>query len=118
MPYPKLVILFLRLSIASVFLYAAIAATIQPYNWIAFLPQFLTVLAPAKILLTGFSLFQLILALWILSGWKSLYSSVVAGLTLLAIISANWGDIDVLFRDFAIFFASLALAASSFGKKR
>lgn len=112
-----MVILFLRLSIASVFLYAAVAATLQPYNWIGFIPQFITVLAPASILLIGFSLFQLVLGTWILSGWKSLYASLLASLTLLAIITANWGDLDVLFRDFAILFASLALAASSFGGK-
>jgi len=109
----KLPLLFLKLSIASVFLYAAVAATVQPFNWIGFIPQFATHIAPAELLLRFFSLYQLILALWILSGWKQLFSSCLSAVTLLGIIGANWGDIDILFRDFAIFFAALALAFSS-----
>ncbi|SRR6266403_4207352 len=108
----RLVTILLRLSIASVFLYASIAATLQPYNWIGFIPQFAEKIAPAETLLIGFSLYQLALAIWILSGWKGLYSGLLAAVTLIGIIGANWGDIDILFRDFAIFFASLALAAS------
>lgn len=113
----KAVVFLLRLSIASVFLYAAVAATLQPFNWIGFIPQVFTSFAPAKTLLLGFSLYQLVLAVWILTGWKSLYSSLLASITFVAIITANFGDIDILFRDFAIFFASLALAVSSFSKK-
>ena len=110
----KLVIILLRLSIASVFLYAAVAATLEPSNWIGYVPPFAYKIAPANTLLVGFAIYQVILVLWILTGWKSLYSSLLAAITLLGIISANWGDIDVLFRDFAIFFAALALAASSY----
>lgn len=109
----KLPLLFLKLSIASVFLYAAVAATLQPFNWIGFIPQFATVIAPADILLRFFSLYQLLLALWVLSGRKAFLSSLVSAVTLLGIIVANWGDLDILFRDFAIFFAALALAFSS-----
>ena len=114
---PKIVTLLLRLSIASVFLYAAVAATLQPYNWIGYMPMFPGKIVPVETLLHGFSLFQFILAIWILSGWKGLYSGLVAAVTLVAIIGVNWGDIDILFRDFAIFFAALALAASSIKKK-
>lgn len=107
---------FLRLSIATVFLYAAVGAYLQPYNWIGFIPQVAEKIAPAQTLLTGFSLFQLFLAVWVLTGWKQLFSALVASVTLLAIIVANWGDLTVLFRDFAIFFASLALATSAYKK--
>ena len=111
-----LIRLLLRLSIASVFLYAAVASTLQPYNWIGFIPQVFYGFAPPQILLIGFSLFQLTLALWILSGWKAFFSSVLASVTLLGIITANFKDVDILFRDFAIFFAAIALAAISFHK--
>lgn len=117
MPKQKLVITLLRLSIASVFLYAAVAATLEPYNWIGYIPQIANKIAPAEVLLIGFSLYQLFLAVWILSGWQSFYASALAALTLLAIIGANRGDIDILFRDFAIFFAALALGAASTAKK-
>jgi len=113
----RLVTMLLRLSIASVFLYAGVAATLQPYNWIGFIPQFAEKIAPASTLLLGFSAYQFFLALWILSGWKGLCAGLVAAVTLLGIIGANWGDVDVLFRDFAIFFAALALSASSYKQK-
>lgn len=118
MENPKIVHLLLRFSIASVFLYAAVAATLEPFNWIGFIPQVFTTIAPASLLLVGFSLYQLILAVWILSGWKAFYASLLAAVTLVGIITANWGDIDILFRDFAIFFAAFALAVGSFSPKK
>lgn len=114
----KVVSILLRLSIASVFLYAAAAATLQPQNWIYFLPQFLTSKFPAVLLLHGFSLFQLLLSVWVLSGWKMFYAALLSALTLLGIITVNWGNIDILFRDFAIFFAAIALAVGSFPKSK
>lgn len=110
----KIVNLLLRLSIASVFLYAAVAATLQPQNWIWYIPQIARNLFPAKLLLSGFSLYQAMLSIWILSGRKTFYAALLASVTFLGIIGANLSVIDVLFRDFAIFFASLALAVGSY----
>src|SRR5476649_1308116 len=110
----RFVFFLLRLSIGSVFLYAAIAATLEPFNWIGYIPQFAQAIVPGHILLLGFSLFQLLLAVWILSGWKSFYSASLASITLIGIIVANIGEIDILFRDFAIFFAAIALAIGSY----
>jgi uncharacterized membrane protein YphA (DoxX/SURF4 family) len=112
----KAVNILLRISIASVFLYAAIAATLQPQNWLYFIPQFAKDLLPEDLLLHGFSLFQLILSLWILSGKYTFYAASLACLTFLAIIAANFNSLDILFRDFAIFFSSLALAVGSYKK--
>lgn len=106
----KLVLIFLRLSIASVFIYAAAAATLHPENWIGYLPEFLRTLIPAQFLLTSFSLYQLLVSIWILSGLKTRYAAAIAALTLLGIIGANITQADILFRDFAIFFAAIALA--------
>jgi len=114
----KMVLLLLRVAIASVFLYAAIAATFDHSNWIGFIPQIAERIAPASTLLTGFALFQFILAVWVLSGWKTFYASLLAAFTLLGIISANWGDLNVLFRDFAIFFSAIALTVGSYTKKK
>lgn len=108
----KITQLLLRLSIAIVFLYAAIAATLQPYNWIGFIPHIATILLPAKTLLVLFSLYQIFLCGWILSGWNVKYAGITAAITLFAIIVSNAAQLDILFRDFAIFFASLALATS------
>jgi len=108
--------LLLRISIASVFLYASVAATLQPQNWIWYIPQFARNIFPGQLLLVGFSLYQLLLSIWIVSGWKTFYAASLASLTFLGIIGANVNVLDVLFRDFAIFFASLALAVGSYKK--
>ena len=113
----KIVTLLLRCSIASVFLYAAVAATLQPNNWIGYIPEFIRHVFPASMLLLGFSLFQMVLGIWILTGWKTVISASLAALTLLGIIAANSTQIDILFRDFAIFFVAVALTVDSFTKK-
>ena len=109
--------ILLRLSIASVFLYAAVSATLQPYNWIGYLPQQLRDMFPATTLLHVFSLYEFVLAVWILSRWKTFYAAILSSITLLGIIGANYAQLDVLFRDFAIFFSSLALAFAENQKK-
>jgi len=70
-------------------------------------------LLPKEILLNGFSLYEILLSLWILSGWKSFFSACLAALTLLGIIAGNITVLDIFFRDFAIFFAAIALAVGS-----
>lgn len=110
----KVVHILLRLSIASVFLYAAVAATLQPQNWLWYIPQFATKIFPTQYLLLGFSLYQLLLSLWILSGRKTFFAACLSSLTLIAIIIVNLNALDVLFRDFAILFASLALVVGSY----
>src|SRR5690348_10206747 len=106
---PQAVKLLLRLSIASVFLYAAIAATLQPYNWVGYFPLFLRHTFSQTLLLGGFSMYQVVLSLWLISGWKERFAALLASITLVAIIVANVSQLDILFRDFAIFFASVAL---------
>ncbi len=114
----KLTVILLRISIASVFLYAALASMLQPYNWIGYMPQILLSILPGSLLLGGFALYEFILAIWLLSGWKSFFAAGFAALTLLAIIAGNLGQLDVLFRDFAIFFASGALMVSAYPIKK
>lgn len=114
----RTVLLLLRISIASVFLYAAIAATLQPDNWIGYIPQMVRNIFPAQLLLLGFSLYQLVLSIWILIGWKAVLSASLAAITLLGIIAANFTQVDILFRDFAIFFAAIALAVGSYPKSK
>jgi len=100
---------FLRIGLATVFLYAAVASFLNPGAWIGFLPFWLRNLIPANILLIGFSIYQAGLTFWLLSGKKVFYSSFLAGLTLLAIVVSNLGDLDIIFRDIAILFSAIAL---------
>lgn len=118
MHHQKIVLLLLRISIASVFLYAAVAATLQPFNWIGYIPQAVRNILPSQILLGGFSLYQLLLSMWILTGWKSLWAATFSAVTLLSIILVNSTQLDILFRDFAIFFAAVALAVGSSKEKK
>lgn len=113
----RLVSFFLRVGLASVFLYAAIAAFLEPISWVGFLPVWLRNIFPENILLLGFSVYELVLSLWLLSGYKASAAAAFSGLTLLFIIIYNLGALDIIFRDVAIFFSALALLALSLEQK-
>lgn len=72
---------------------------------------------PAQLLLAVFSFYELVLSIWILSGKKTFYAAILAAATLVGIIVSNISQTDILFRDFAIFFAAAALAVGSYGKE-
>lgn len=107
---------FLRSGIATVFLYAAIASFLQPDAWVGFFPFWLRNLISENILLILFSIYQLVLAGWLLSGKKIIFAAELSGLTLLSIIVANYGFLDVLFRDIAILFSAIGLIALHWGE--
>ena len=109
----KLVSLLLRIGIAAVFLYAAIASTLQPLNWVGYFPEFVRNAAPVTIILPLFSLGQLILVFWLLSGKRTYFAAIIASITLALIIIANVRIFDIVFRDVAIFCAAVALACLS-----
>ncbi len=108
---------FLRLGIGTVFLYAAFSAFLQPSLWVGFLPRWLTAFLNENILLFLFALYQITLSLWLFSSWKTDKAALVAALTLLVIIIVNISLLDIVFRDLAIFFSSLALVQLSNGVK-
>ena len=104
-----LISFFLRTGLVVVFLYAAISSFLDPVAWEGFLPQWLRLLIPAAILLPLFSIYELVLAGWLLSSKKTFYAAILGGLTLLVIIVSNISALDIVFRDLAIFFSALAL---------
>ena len=108
-----LISFFLRLALASVFLYAAIASFLTPTNWTVYLPQWLKYIIPGTILLFAFSFYEIILSLWLLSGKKIYYASILSTVTLFLIIISNINNLDILFRDIAIFFSAISLAILS-----
>lgn len=107
---------FLRSGVATVFLYAAIASFLQPDAWVGFFPFWLRDLISGNVLLISFSIYQLVLAGWLLSGKKIIFAAELSGLTLLSIIVANYGFLDVLFRDIAILFSAIGLIALHWGE--
>ncbi|OHA18292.1 MAG: hypothetical protein A2664_02410 [Candidatus Taylorbacteria bacterium RIFCSPHIGHO2_01_FULL_46_22b] len=105
----KLTSFLLRAGLAVVFLYAATASLFDPMAWAGFMPQFFKDLVPVTILLTAFSIFEILLSLWLLSGIKPFGAAVIASLALCGIILATISLFDIVFRDIAILFAALAL---------
>jgi len=73
-------------------------------------------LVPENILLPAFSIFEIILALWILWGKYLFYSSLLARVSLLGIIIFNLGQMDIIFRDVSILLTATALTVYSYPK--
>jgi len=102
-------IFLLRIGLATVFIYAGITAFLEPLQWIGYFPQFFRELIPEHILLNGFSIYELVIATWLLSGTRLVSASFIASITFLGIIITNAHLIDILFRDIGLFFMSVAL---------
>jgi uncharacterized membrane protein YphA (DoxX/SURF4 family) len=101
----------LRSGAAFAFLYPPLRAVYDPISWIAYFPHFIRTLPiDSLVLLHGFGVIEVILALWILSGRNIRIPSVLATLMLLGIVVFNWADLDVVFRDLSIAAMTLALA--------
>jgi hypothetical protein len=105
----KLASLLIRIGLAAVLLYASVSSFKSPYNWIGYLPHTLTDHFSAHLLLHIFSVYEIILALWLLSGLYIKYVAVLAALSFSAIILSNFNLLSITFRDIAMVFASLAL---------
>jgi len=101
--------LLLRVGLAFVFIFTAVSSYLQPLNWIGFFPEFLRSLIPQNILLSGLSLFELAMGLWLLSGKNVFPAAFISAVSFLGIVLFNLGSIDILFRDIGLFFAALAL---------
>ncbi len=106
--YTHLAMFLLRVALAIPFLYAAIASFLQPEAWVGFFPPWLLFI-PGSVLLTIFSLYELALAFWLLSGKQAYYAALLAALSLAGIIVFNLGALDIVFRDLGLLFAALAL---------
>ena len=104
--------LLLRLAVAFSFVYPAFAALSDPDSWIGYFPSFLLDLAGGGglLLLHAFGIFEVLIALWIVSGKRVFIPSIIAAVMLLAIVLFNIPQFPVLFRDVAIALAALALA--------
>ena len=109
--------LLLRIGAAFAFLYPPIRALSDPLPWLGYLPSAVRAL-PAQfglsvdslVLLHTFGVIEIILALWMLSGWRIRIPAVLMTLALLAIVAFNWNESDVLFRDLSIAAMTFALA--------
>lgn len=102
--------LVLRAGLAFAFLYPPFSALSDPDSWLGYFPSFMHGIVPDMVLLHGFGLIEVIIALWLLSGWRIFWPSVAAACMLLAIIFFDRADFEVLFRDLSIASIAIALA--------
>jgi len=102
--------LFLRLGLATMFLYAAISSFVSPRDWVGYLPSFMTDIIQAETLLKFFSVYELALAGLLLSGVYVRYVALLCAATLAGITAFNFGLLQISFRDIGLTFAALALA--------
>ncbi|MDE1919563.1 MAG: hypothetical protein KGH56_02570 [Patescibacteria group bacterium] len=110
--------LLLRSGVAFAFLYPAIDALFDPYSWIGYFPKFMRGIVPDAVLLHSFGAVEVALALWILSGKRIFFPSVIATLMLLAIVLFNLQDFQVVFRDVPIALMAGALAVSAYRRSQ
>jgi len=105
--------IILRIGVAFAFLYPPINALTNPSDWIGYFPHFTRGIVPDEVLLHGFGIVEVIIALWILSGWKIFWPATLATLMLLAIVVFNMNNFVVIFRDLSIAAVSASLAIQS-----
>ncbi len=110
--------LALRIGVAFAFLYPPINALADPYAWIGYFPPFVQGYVADDVLLHAFGVIEVVIALWILSGWRIFWPSVVATAMLLGIVVFNPSNFQVLFRDVTIAAIPFALAVISYGDER
>jgi uncharacterized membrane protein YphA (DoxX/SURF4 family) len=106
----KIAILLLRIGTAFAFIYAAIAGFVTPDDWIGYFPAFIQHMFPGNGILAIWGIVEIILGLWLLSGWKVFIPATIGVLSMLGLIVFDWSQMDVIFRDVTIAFALAALA--------
>ena len=101
----------LRIALAFAFLYPAYGFWAKPNDWVGYIPAFVREFGLSQnALLYGLMAIHLIIALWILSGWRVFIPSLLAAVFLISVVYFNWNQIDILFRDISLALAALALA--------
>ena len=103
--------LALRVGLAFAFLYPPVAAISDPVTWAAYFPSFVHELPiDITIILHAFGALEVVLAVWILSGWRVRVPALIASGLLVAIVVLNMNNFEVVFRDLSIAAMAFALA--------
>jgi uncharacterized membrane protein YphA (DoxX/SURF4 family) len=105
----KIVSWLLRGALALVFLYASISSFLGPQDWVGYFPSFLRNIVPDAVLLPFFSVYELALAMWLLSGWLTKYAALLAAATLAGIVAFNFQLFLITFRDMALVLTAVGL---------
>ncbi len=109
--------LLIRLALAFSLLYSAYGFWRHADVWLAYIPEVVKNAAiVTRIGLSGgtlalaLSAFHIVLAVWLLSGWRIFIPSLVIALFLGTIVYFNLNQLDALFRDVSLALVALALA--------
>ena len=106
----RFAILILSIGIAATYFYAGISAFRHPEAWMGFLPQFLRDNPLSTGILQGFAAFEMALAVWLISGIRTVLASVASIILIAAMIVVNPGGVTATFQYISIAFSSLTLA--------
>jgi uncharacterized membrane protein YphA (DoxX/SURF4 family) len=106
---PALASLVIRVGLATVFVYAAIDAFREPDAWISYIPSFGNKFIAAKTALDTISVFQIVLAAWLLTGRYLKYSAAITAALLIGIMVFNPHTFLITFRDIGLVAATVAL---------
>lgn len=101
--------LILRLGLAFVFLYAALFVSINATTGEHYVPNFVRQIIPIQIFLLFFTIYEILLSFWLISGKFIKYSALFAALTIFSITAFNIADFHTLFRNVCIFATAVAL---------
>ncbi len=110
--------IILRWGLAFVFFYAAIAGLIKSDDWAGYFPQFLQNMPFSNLLSAAFSVYEIILAAFLFWGRKLVWVSLLAAITLAAIVVLNLNILDITFRDVGLLMGALALFEMARGVKK
>ena len=103
---------FLRAGLAFVLSYAATSSFFHPETFARYFPSFMPVTWATE-LLPVFAVFEMLLAVGLMTDRFTYAASMLAGLTMVAIIVLNPNAFSVLFRNVAIACGAFALALQS-----
>jgi hypothetical protein len=118
-PQARTAYLLLRVGAAFAFLYPPVAALLgDPYAWFGYFPPFLVGYVPDLVLLHAFGALEVVVGLWILSGYKIFVPALLATAMLVGIVVFNLSLFEIVFRDLSIAALTLALALINFPQKQ
>ena len=107
----------LRAGLCIVFLYAGTASLVNSANWIGFVPQWINNFISREAFLVAHGIADIFIGMWLISNFKPFWAGFAASLSLIAVISVNFAQLEIIFRDVAILFSALSLMAITYKKR-
>ena len=115
MPFTKKYLL--NFGLAFTLFYAGIAAFMNPFDWIGFVPMWVEKFGTSRELaLHMHSVAEILLGVWLLSNWKVQWAGLVVALDILVILLVNGfsgGVLLITFRDVGLLFTAIYLALTN-----